>query len=254
MISLYCNLICVIKCKLVMGGKVRLKTLMPSKNKLAETTLPLPLTDHMFFLLTFCVFSNKKRQHRQGFFCHYVPTRLPEAGDALYRLQCAENAAGVPPCNSYSCGYLHLSKPPLLCSQRDSMVHERSSRGGPARATMKMCWRLRGPNAPEQLGPVCLSLLCVNNGPGNVKQKHMRLVHVQTISIVVFADRPFCTKRFFELLFMCAMRLWSCAISRVSMQEHFNQGPHLMGWSFILSILSFFFFYIFWPKKSNWYK
>lgn len=47
---------------------------------------------------------------------------------------------------------------------------------------------------------MCLSLLCVNNGPGNVNQKHMRLVHVQTISIVVLADRPFCMKRFFERL------------------------------------------------------
>lgn len=56
------------------------------------------------------------------------------------------------------------------------------------------------PNIPEQLDSVCLSRLCVNNGPGNVKQKHMRLVSIQTISIVVFADRPFCTKHMFELM------------------------------------------------------
>lgn len=42
--------------------------------------------------------------------------------------------------------------------------------------------------------------LCVNNGPANVKQKHVRLFSVQTISIVVFAHRPFCTKCIFELL------------------------------------------------------
>lgn len=87
---------------------------------------------------------------------------------------------------------------------------------------------------------MCLSLLCVNNGPGNVKQKHMRLVHVQSISIVVLADRPFRTKHFFELS-MRTMMLRKGAISGVSNPGEFQtiQGAHFMVWRLIFWMLSY---------------
>lgn len=96
---------------------------------------------------------------------------------------------------------------------------------------------------------MCLSLLCVNNGPGNVKQKHMRLVHVQTISIVVLADRPFCTKRFFEL----SMRTMMLRVLLVVFQtlgsfrpfkEHISwAGDLLSGCSLIKELKK---------RKKNW--